>query len=305
MLDTALLNFCATENVRTKGPLAVILHLTRYARDHGLPLDASQMVTDRGGQVLGLGKQAVQNVLRDHGIAQVLAEEGGRTSRGSLQMMQRYIEFLNTLPPGSSLVTVEAWWIDRVRDYFSGKPFKLRFDTTKSLQSVIADLLADARKRQKDMPGNSIQGTVLQHLIGAKLSVALPAVVLEHHGASVADAVSGRSGDFLIGDTVIHTTTAPGEAVIRKCQVNLEAGFRPLVLTLNDRVEVAKALASNAGLAERIEVMGAEQFIATNLHELGFFKTSAQRATFEKLVEAYNQIVLANETDPSLRIEMG
>ena len=57
----------------------------------GLPLDPKLLVTQGGGQVLGLGRASVQSVLKRHGIERVLAAEGGRTSRGSLNNMRQYV----------------------------------------------------------------------------------------------------------------------------------------------------------------------------------------------------------------------
>lgn len=299
--------FQKEHKITGKGALAVVLYISRYAREHGLPLDESSLVTEGAGQVLGLGKGSVQRILADHGVAQVLAEEGGRTSRGSLGVMRAYVAFLNQLQEcgGIPLNTVEEWWIARVREHFSAKPFRLRFDAGKGLLAVIQDLLAQAKKRQQETSGVMYQGAVLQHLVGAKLELALPEIVIEHHGASVADAVSARSGDFVIGDAVIHVTTAPGEAVVRKCQGNLDAGAKPVILTLSDGVMVARGLAENAGLAGRIDIMDAEQFLAANLHEISLFKTSARLTTLERLVAVYNRIVAEHETDPSMRIQIG
>lgn len=306
-LAVLLAAFRDEKRIRGKGALAVVLHLSRYAVENGLPLDAGGLVTEGSGQVLGLGKGAVQRVLNDYGITQVLAEEGGRTSRGSLGIMQAYVEFLNELHSKriADMGFIEAWWVDRVKEHFSAKPFRLRFDAAKSLQAIIADLLAQAQKRQREATGTMYQGTVLQHLVGAKLELAMPELEIRHNGASVADAVSDRAGDFVLGDSIVHITTSPGEAVIRKCKRNLEAGAKPIILTLAEGVTVAKALAENAGIAGRIDIMDAEQFLAANLHELSFFKATERPATLERLVEAYNRIVAEHETDPSLRIEMG
>lgn len=302
-----LTSFRDDNRITGKGALAVVVHLSRYAKENGLPLVADKLITDGSGQVLGLGKGAVQRVLIDHGITKVLAEEGGRTSRGSIGIMRAYVAFLNNLRRKGSidLEQVETWWIARVKEHFSAKPFRLRFDAGKGFQSIIQDLLAQAKKRQQESTGAMYQGAVLQHLVGAKLELALPELSIEHHGFSVADAVSARSGDFVIDHTIVHITTAPSEAVIRKCQRNLEAGCKPIVLTLADGVTVAKALANNAGLVGQIDIMDAEQFLAANLHELSLFNISARLTTLEKLVRTYNQIVDDNETDPSLRIEMG
>lgn len=290
----------------SKGALAVVIHVSRYARENGLPLDADALITEGSGQVLGLGKGAVQRILSDYGIIQVLAEEGGRTSRGSIGIMRAYVAFLNELHVKPSVLDeIEEWWVERVKEHFSAKPFRLRFDSAKSMQAIIQDLLAQAKKRQQESSGTMYQGALLQHLVGAKLELALPELQIRHNGFSVADAVSERSGDFVMDDSIIHITTSPGEAVIRKCQSNIESGAKPIILTVADGVSVAKGLAGNAGLAGRIDIMDAEQFLAANLHELAFFKTSERLPTLEKLIEVYNRIVSENETDPSLRIELG
>lgn len=293
--------------INGKGALAVVIHISRYAKENGLPLDADALITEGSGQVLGLGKGAVQRILSEYGITQILAEEGGRTSRGSIGIMRTYVAFLNGLhiKKTSFLEEIEAWWIERVREHFSAKPFRLRFDSAKGLQFIIQDLLVQAKKRQQESNGMMYQGAVLQHLVGAKLELAMPEIQISHHGSSVADAVSDRAGDFVIDDSIIHITTSPGEAVIQKCQRNIEAGTKPIILTIADGVSVAKGLAGNAGLIGRIDIMDAEQFLAANLHELSFFKTSERLTTLEKLVETYNRIVSENETDPSLRIEIG
>jgi len=112
--------FTTARAFRGKGPLSVALVVTEHARKMGLPLDPEHLVTDGGGQVLGLGKGAVQAILKRHGITRVLASEGGRTSRGSLNNMREYVAFLNTLggPRNADLDAVEAFWIQRVHEFF-------------------------------------------------------------------------------------------------------------------------------------------------------------------------------------------
>ena len=58
-----------------KGPLCVALHVTRLGRKHGLPIGKDSLLAERGGQVKGLGKSAVQAILADYGINRVLGEE--------------------------------------------------------------------------------------------------------------------------------------------------------------------------------------------------------------------------------------
>ena len=148
-------------------------------------------------------------------------------------------------------------------------------------------------------------GAVLQHLVGAKLDCALKSVKVGHRSFSTADAPGDHAGDFPIGDVAIHVTTAPGESVIERCQDNLDAGRKPVLVTIRNGVAVAEGLAENAGLAERIDVFEVEQFLALNLYELSNFKAEERRMAIEDLVRRYNEIVEDVETDPSLKIEIG
>ncbi|WP_391349584.1 DUF4928 family protein, partial [Azospirillum sp. A23] len=92
-----LTRFAAENRFKTKGPLSVALVVTDHAKTRGLPLEPTTLITDRKGQVLGLGKAKVQSILARHGIERVLAEEAGRTSRGSMGNMETYVAFLNEL----------------------------------------------------------------------------------------------------------------------------------------------------------------------------------------------------------------
>jgi hypothetical protein len=291
---------------RGKGPLSVALVVTEHARKTGLPLDPEKLVTDGGGQVLGLGKGAVQAILKRHGITRVLASEGGRTSRGSLNNMREYVAFLNALGEKGKvdLDAIESFWIQRVHAFFAGKPFKIKLDASRSLRTVVRDLLAQAVERQKTSPGVYYAGAVLQHLVGAKLECALGKGVVEHNSFSTADAPSARAGDFLIGDVAIHVTTSPGEAVIEKCGDNLNDGLRPMLVTLQKGLTVGEGLASNVGLADRIDIFEIEQFVALNLYELGKFGGDGRKTAVANIVSRYNEIVEEFETDPSLKIEL-
>jgi Domain of unknown function (DUF4928) len=298
--------FAAERAFRGQGPLSVALVITQHARTMGLPLDSEKLVTERGGQVLGLGKGAVQSVLKRHDITRVLAKEGGRTSRGSLGKMREYVAFLNALGKQGKvdLDAVEAFWVDRVQQFFSGKPFKIKLDASRSLRTVVRDVISQAEQRQKDTPGMNYAGAVLQHLVGAKLDCALGHGHLQHNSFSTADAPSERAGDFFLGDVAIHVTTSPGEAVIDRCKENLNDGHRPILVTVQRGLTVAEGLAGNVGLADRIDIFEIEQFVALNLYELAKFAADGRRIAVNDLVNRYNEIVEEVETDPSLKIEL-
>jgi len=297
--------FTAMYSFRGKGPLSVALVVTEHARKMGLPLDPGRLVTEGGGQVLGLGKGAVQAILKRHGTTRVLASEGGRTSRGSLSNMREYVGFLNALNGKGKvdLDAIEGFWIERVHEFFAGKPFKIKLDASRSLRAVVRDVIGQAVERQKTSPGVYYAGAVLQHLVGAKLECALGHGAVEHNSFSTADAPSDRVGDFLIDDVGVHVTTSPGEAVIEKCRDNLNDGLRPMLVTLQRGLTVGEGLAGNVGLADRIDIFEIEQFVALNLYELGKFGADGRKTAVTDLVERYNEIVEEFETDPSLKIE--
>ena len=91
-----------------------MIFASRLARRTGLPFDVEKGIKTEGeGQVKGLSKQSVQAILSGYGMTRVLAEEGGRTSRGSLGNIRIFLEFLNALHADSSIdcACVEAWWV--------------------------------------------------------------------------------------------------------------------------------------------------------------------------------------------------
>jgi hypothetical protein len=289
-----------------KGGLCVALVVTRAARKKQFPLNPESLRTTEGGQVAGLGKAAVQKILEEHGITTVLAEEGGRTSRGSLGLMKEYANTLNKLHAKGhlSLEEAESWWIEKVQAHFSSEGPKFHFDSGKSLKANIEDLLEQAREAQQHAKGSTYFGAMLQHLVGAKLDLVLGNGVITHYGASVADRPKERRGDFEIDGVVIHVTTHPTEALARKCAENIQAGQKPVIVTVGDGVAGSAFLLRNESLENRVDVIDATQFMTANIYERSLFKVSAYKVTFMKLLRRYNELVAAHETDPALKVNL-
>lgn len=307
-LNDHLDELCGTHSkFLNKGGLSVALIVTRLAKSEGLPLVADTLRTQGGGQVRNMGKSAVQKILADHGITRVLAEEAGRTSRGTISLMEAYVALLNELEKETALDLdlVEAWWIEKVHAHFAKKGPKFKFDHALSLRSNIDGLLSQARLLQASGNGATYVGAMLQHLVGAKLDLVLGQGTVEHHGANVADGPTSRPGDFLIDKVSIHVTMAPSEALIRKCQMNLDNGLKPVIITLSERLELADGLLINAGLERRVDVLDVLQFLTANIYEHSLFKISASREVLAKLLIRYNELVQMYETDPGLLVDMG
>ena len=297
--------FQEENHIYTKGPLSLVIQFTRMAGSRTFPLDPDDFQTGGKGQVAGLGGANLKKILKEHGITQLLSAEGGRTSRGSMGLMQKYVAFLNAWNEEDPVdfSRVEEYWAGQVREYFRNKPFVLTADMSKTIGANLEDLFAQARKREKENPGTHYLGTVLQHLTAAKLSLILPEGSFAIHGASVADAPTERSGDFAINNTTIHCTTMPGALLIEKCKGNLRAGVRPVIITVFDRVTTALNLAEDSGLAGRVEVWDIQQFLSSNVYEHSLFDDAKRNSTLGDIIQAYNRIVMETETDPSLRIE--
>lgn len=290
-----------------KGFLGVALVITDIARVKGLPIDLATLMTSGGGQVRGTGGDRVKRILSEHGVHRRLSSEGGRTSRGTPAKAMAYARFLNERlsPDGSQLADVMQFWIARVHDYFASKPFVIRLDPALGITATITELIGQVQDRQRETAGATLVGTVIQHLVGAKVEVRLEmdAGEVARHGASVKDD-GRRTGDFEIGDTVIHVTTMPGLLLVEKCRDNVQAGLRPIIVTGSDRVAFAKTLLADSGFGGRIDVFDYEQFLATNVFEIGRFEASGRREAFARILERYNLIVAEVENDPGLRIEL-
>jgi hypothetical protein len=289
-----------------KGGLCVALVVTETARERALPLDPEDLRTDEGGQVAGLGKAGVQKIIEAHGITKVLAEEGGRTSRGSLGLMEAYVAALNQLHQAKALDLDEAlaWWIQKVRAHFASEGPKFHFDTGKSLRANINDLLDQASELQATGGGTNYVGAMLQHLVGAKLDIVLGQGKLFHHGFSVADHSTDRKADYQVEAVAIHVTTHPTEALVRKCADNLKAGLKPLIITIGEAVRPADFILKTFELNDRVDVLDAAQFLTANVYERSLFKASECKVTLTALLDRYNAIVGECETDPSLLIKV-
>lgn len=306
MDENLLSDFAKKHRFSGKGPLSVALMVTDHARKSGLPIDPETLLTEGGGQVRGLTPSRIQGILATHGITRELSREAGRTSRGSIKNMQQYVAFLNEWQERGALDfgAIEAFWIAQVQKHFAGKPFRISFDGAMNLRSVIGDVLKQAKDRQEKSSGTMFHGSVMQHLVGAKLQLVLGEGSVTHHSASTSDQNPDRKGDFDIGDVSIHVTASPSEALLRKCAENLNDGVKPLIVTGERGLAVAEGLAQNTGLADRVELIEFEQFIATNIYELSRFESPKRKVSLGDLVDAYNEIIDEVETDPSLKIEM-
>ena len=63
-LPSRLAEFQTAYGFRGKDGLSVALHITRYAREHGLPLDPTDLLAQSGAQASGLEERGSRKFLR-------------------------------------------------------------------------------------------------------------------------------------------------------------------------------------------------------------------------------------------------
>ena len=271
---------------------------------------------DGGGQVRRLGRPAVQKILARHGITEVLAREGGRTSMGSVQKMRRYVGLLNRLHEEglADPDPIKAFWIAKVRDFLARRravpgvararrrsQLRLTLDADRSLRSVFRELFRQAEDRDATGPPRASVGALLNHLVAAALDRERPAVA-EHVDRPANDGRASQPGSFERGDSELHVTAGPSEAVIADCRQALDRGRQPILITPGTGTAAATHLAETAGIREQIEVFDIEHFLILNLYLRCQFRTGKLHSALRRLISRYNQLVDAGETDPSLKI---
>ena len=160
----------------------------------------------------------------------------------------------------------------------------------------IAAILDDAKGKSG--------GKVEQHLVGAKLEKRHPDISIPNHPGHAGDVQTGRSGDFVVGTTCFHVTTAPSSAVISKCATNIQSGLHPVLLVPREQVAKSRHLAEDKSIINDVTIIAIEDFIASNIIELSEGKQPEFISTLRSIIEIYNRRLEEVETDMSLRIEV-
>ncbi|MBI3655867.1 MAG: DUF4928 family protein [Acidobacteria bacterium] len=269
------------------------------------PLREEGYITE-GNQVRTGGPQ-IKAILGRFGENRTYSKEGGRTTRGTRPAAERFADWLNGVKEISSLAdserkqvahALQEWLVEHpVKEFFSRQRISVEINLERPGPQIVSDLLKAAVKKK-------VAGAVAQHLVGAKLSLRFPHLIIGNFSFTTADEQLGRHGDFVIGDTVFHVTFAPMPPVVDKCNHNLRNGYRSIILVPESRVPAAVAIADQVGLKNRIGILSIESFVGQNLEEMGEFSRSGLAANVESLLKKYNERVKQAETDHSILIEI-
>lgn len=276
-----------------------------------LPIQTSAVRTARG-QVKGLSGQSISRSLLKFGERRSFTSEGGRTSRGSMELALEFSALLNEYSSENLRdisisdreylgERLEEWFVRLIQhEYFDKKRIDADFEGGKPTHLAVGLLLEAAAAR-----GGNAAGAVAQHLVGAKLALRFPDVSVGNEGYTTADQPTSRAGDFRIRDTVFHVTMSPGEHLMGgRCIDNIKNHFRPVVLVPESKVIAAKQLAEISGVLTDVSIIAIETFVGLNIEEMAGFRTTDIRSGLRELLEKYNERVAGAEPDPSLLIEI-
>lgn len=284
----------------TIGGALVVLEQMKESFD--LNIDA--YTAGGGSQIKGASGAAVGRILESFDETRPFLSEGGRTNRGLrgdiknmlVMIGKTKLHSLSDDERRTVLTNLQQFLVNKVRDYHNQQRLDLFFDPAKSTRRLIHDLLDKARTTGK-------AGPVAQYLVGAKLQIRFPNIVVENHSYSTADAPLARAGDFKVGDTAFHVTVSLMINIYPKCKRNIVEGLKVYLLVPETLVSGAREMAEEAA-PEKITVESIESFIAQNIDELSGFSQEQFTVELLKLLETYNRRVDEVENDKSMLIEI-
>ncbi len=279
--------------------LAVLDHLKEK-----YDLDLNSHTTPSDGQVRTSGEM-VKAVLARFGEHRHYTSEGGRTNRGSIKGVERMLKALKPLQlhklPSEEreaiLDSCQFFLVEKVRAYHNRQRIKITYSPEVSTWHLIQTILHLASEEGK-------AGPVAQHLVGAKLQLRFPDTKVRNEGFSTADQQTGRPGDFLIGDTAIHVTVAPMQALYAKCKRNINEGYKAYILVPDRRLQGARQNIEIENLSNKVTVESLESFISQNVEELSKFTPDNRKVKITALLNLYNERVNEVESDKSLMIDL-
>ena len=287
---------------KSRGSVAGVLQLIETLKTEKFSLDIADFHTKDGSQLKNASAKRLGEILARHGERRPLLKEGGRTNRGLLPVAEKFLEALracgaNAMPKQERAAFLEATQKSAAQEAiaFLNKN-KLKANLSAGVTREIArDLLAQARARNK-------HGAVAQYLVGAKLALVFAGdgIDIPARDASAADASEQTGGDFVINETTIHVTVAPGAALAKKCKENAAAGSRVLVLVADEKLQAAREMLADKNTA----VESVETFVSVNVDEMSKFSVRRGRYKLGDLLRLYNKRVKIADTDLSLLVEI-
>jgi Domain of unknown function (DUF4928) len=292
------------DKLPSKGSIAAALHILERLKTN-FDLDISSHVAGGEAQITGLSGATLKKILATFGEHRPLSTIGGRSNRGARGDTARLLQSIQPLHLEKQSIDERNQRLNAMQGrlvheyiglYFSVKRVKATFDQNTTTRRFVRTIIENATLNGKG-------GPVAEYLVGAKLALRFPQMQIRNKRFATSDSQGGFSGDFEIGNTVFHITTAPMPELYDKCRANLERGLR-IYLIVPDSIVVGARQNAELVATGRIAVESIESFIATNIDELSEFDGDNLKSGFLRLLEKYNHRVSEVEPDKSMLIEI-
>lgn len=282
---------------------AALVVLERLRSKCELSLDAH--IVEGGAQIAGLNLSSLRKVLDRFGESRPFPSEAGRTNGGNISAIRSLLESLSDAGFGALSEAKRLQLLDEFQEflvrslnaYYNLERVRFDFDPLKPPRNMIGDILAAAQQRNQG-------GPVAQHLVGAKLAIRFPHLSVANSSYSAADEQTERSGDFHIGKTVFHVTVAPNMGHVKRCAQNVKDGLFAMILVLDSKLTMARALLESENLQDKIVAESLESSLGQTLSECAEFSRANLAKNLGNLLREYNRRVAEVETDASLLIEL-
>lgn len=159
----------------------------------------------------------------------------------------------------------------------------------RSVSALLDDLLTQLIKQERRLQVSRF----MLHMVGATLVVCKVAPQKLQHRAASNGPINEEwvSNYFGLNDTTLYCVSSPTEALMRQCAAVLTAQRHPFIITLRNGVIAAQLLAENIGIADRLDIIDFEQFMAANIHEHSRFDLASRRTVMQQLVTHYNHLI--------------
>lgn len=292
-LESALQEYCHRCDVKptNRGTACVLLFTTRYAREHGLPVDASSLRSRNGGQVARFSFRSVNRILAEYSPEWVDLGEAGRTNLANVWRAEQYLALLNQLHEDgiADLRELEGWWADRVIRLATPQPIPFQYPEDQPLSATYRDLVKRVQRLHRHDNGADVERLVARYLVRAVLQVS--STGRDEVRSRVRSNLDAQPDvfEYEIGDIVITVAIPFRRSAIQGGGGRRTGLHQKVVVTTDHELAMARTSAKLEGTANRIQVISTSQFLDFSLVIAGGWSEDRRMAFTRQLVDVYNR----------------
>jgi len=172
-------------------------------------------------------------------------------------------------------------------------PLQLIIEVSEPVGTFVKRLLAQAEARERQHTRYLLRESVLRYLTGAQLEINQGNIEprLSHrlmtHWAWDEDC----SAHYFVGSTAYIVTGTPGNPTLATLQHLVSLGWKPIIISREDRIESTNDMLDESGLLPYVSAMSLEMLIFSGLRRKGISLPRSVMIEFERLISMHNSIV--------------